>query len=68
MVGRRYHQNSFGILNSRTRRDAMSEVPVRADDLQALAGLFAPEIIADPYPAYARWRAERPVARPRDRL
>jgi cytochrome P450 len=46
----------------------MSEMPVRADDLQALAGLFAPAIIADPYPAYARWRAERPVARPRDRL
>lgn len=46
----------------------MSEMPVRGDDLQALAGLFAPENIADPYPAYARWRAERPVARPQERL
>jgi cytochrome P450 len=46
----------------------MSELPVRPDDLQALAALFAPGIVADPYPAYARWRAERPVARPRERL
>ena len=46
----------------------MSELPVRPDDLRALAALFAPGIVADPYPAYARWRAERPVARPRERL
>jgi cytochrome P450 len=46
----------------------MSELPVRADDLRALAALFAPGTVADPYPAYARWRQERPVARPRERL
>ena len=46
----------------------MSELPVSPDDLRALAGLFSPEIVADPYPVYARWRAERPVARPRERL
>jgi cytochrome P450 len=46
----------------------MSELPVRPDDLRALAALFAPGIVADPYPTYARWRAERPVARPRERL
>jgi cytochrome P450 len=46
----------------------MSELPVRPDDLRALAGLFSPGIVADPYPVYARWRAERPVARPRERL
>jgi cytochrome P450 len=37
----------------------MSEVPVRADDLQALAWLFAPGIIANPYPAYALQRGVR---------
>ncbi len=46
----------------------MGELPVRPDDLRALAGLFSPGIVADPYPVYARWRAERPVARPRERL
>src|ERR1700722_15442044 len=46
----------------------MSDLPVRPDDLRALGTLFAPETTADPYPAYARWRAERPVARPRERL
>ncbi len=46
----------------------MSELPVRPDDLRALGALSAPGIAADPYPAYARWRAERPVARPRERL
>jgi len=46
----------------------MSELPVRPDDLRALAALFAPGSVADPYPRYARWRAERPVARPRERL
>ena len=30
--------------------------------------LFSPGIVADPYPVYARWRTERPVARPRERL
>jgi len=46
----------------------MSELPVRPDDLRALAALFTPGIIADPYPVYARWRAQRPVARPREQL
>jgi cytochrome P450 len=46
----------------------MSELPVSPDDLRELATLFAPGIVADPYPAYARWRRERPVARPRERL
>src|ERR1700722_16425445 len=46
----------------------MSELPVRPDDLRALAGLFSPQIVGDPYPVYARWREERPVARPRERL
>ncbi len=46
----------------------MTEVPVRADDLLALAGMFDPGIVADPYPVYARWRAQRPVARPRERM
>jgi len=46
----------------------MGELPVRPDDLRALAGLFSPGIVADPYPVYARWRTERPVARPRERL
>jgi cytochrome P450 len=46
----------------------MGEVPVRPGDLQALAGMFDPGIVADPYPVYGRWRAERPLARPRERL
>jgi cytochrome P450 len=46
----------------------MSELPVSQADLRALAALFAPGTVSDPYPAYARWRAERPVARPRERL
>jgi cytochrome P450 len=46
----------------------MGEMPVSTDDLRALAALFAPGMVADPYPAYARWRAERPLARPRERL
>ncbi len=46
----------------------MSELPVSPDDLRALGALFAPGTVADPYPAYARWRAERPVARPRERM
>ena len=46
----------------------MSELPVSPDDLRALGALLAPGRVADPYPAYARWRAERPVARPRERL
>jgi cytochrome P450 len=43
----------------------MRELPVRADELVALGALFAPGIVADPYPAYAQWRARRPIARPR---
>ncbi len=46
----------------------MAEFPVRPDDLPALAALLAPGLVADPYPAYAAWRAERPVTRPRERL
>ena len=46
----------------------MSELPVRPDELVALGALFAPGIVADPYPAYAQWRAKRPIARPRERL
>jgi cytochrome P450 len=46
----------------------MTEVPVQADDLRALAGMFDPAIVADPYPRYAQWRAERPLARPRERM
>jgi cytochrome P450 len=46
----------------------MTELPVSTDDLQALAALFAPGSVADPYPAYARWREERPLARPREQL
>src|SRR5580658_4114464 len=46
----------------------MSELMVRPDELAALGALFAPGIVADPYPAYAQWRARRPVARPRERL
>jgi cytochrome P450 len=46
----------------------MNELPVRPEDLRALGALFAPGSVADPYPAYARWRDERPVARPRERL
>ena len=44
----------------------MTELPVRQDDLVALAALL--RSAADPYPACRRWRAERPVARPREGL
>jgi cytochrome P450 len=46
----------------------MAEFPVRAGDLAALGALFAPGIARDPYPVYRQWRAERPIARPRERL
>jgi cytochrome P450 len=46
----------------------MTEIDVRPDELRGLAALFAPGHVADPYPAYARWRAGRPVARPDERL
>jgi len=46
----------------------MTELAVRAADLQALMGLFAPEQIADPYPAYREWRVQQPIARPHERL
>ena len=46
----------------------MAEIPVSSDDLTALAGLFAPGLVADPYPAYREWRVERPIARPREFL
>jgi cytochrome P450 len=46
----------------------MSEQPVAAGDLRALGALLTARDVADPYPAYARWRAERPVARPREEL
>jgi len=46
----------------------MTELPVRPDDLMALAEILRAGNTADPYPVYRRWRAERPVARPRERL
>jgi cytochrome P450 len=46
----------------------MTELPVRPDDLTALAGMLRAGNVADPYPVYRRWREERPVARPRERL
>ena len=46
----------------------MTELPVRPDDLMALAGILRAANVANPYPAYRRWREERPVARPREQL
>jgi len=46
----------------------MTELPVRPDDLMALVEMLRAGSVADPYPAYRRWREERPVARPRERL
>ena len=46
----------------------MTELPVRPDDLLALAEILRAGNVANPYPAYRRWREERPVARPRERL
>jgi cytochrome P450 len=46
----------------------MAELAVRAEDLSALMALFAPTQVADPYPAYREWRAQRPVARPHERF
>jgi cytochrome P450 len=46
----------------------MTELAVRPEELPALAALFGPDNVADPYPAYAQWRAQRPVARPRENL
>jgi cytochrome P450 len=37
-------------------------------DLPALMRLFAPEQVADPYPAYRDWRVRQPIARPHERL
>lgn len=46
----------------------MTELEVNPEELTALAGLFAPDHVADPYPVYARWRERRPVARPHEYL
>jgi cytochrome P450 len=46
----------------------MTELAVRPDELPALVDLFGPGHVANPYPAYAKWRAQRPVARPRENL
>jgi len=46
----------------------MPELAVRPEERPALAALFGPGHVADPYPAYAKWRAQRPVARPRENL
>jgi cytochrome P450 len=46
----------------------MSELAVRPEERPALAALFSPDHVEDPYPAYAKWRSERPVARPRENL
>jgi cytochrome P450 len=37
-------------------------------DLPALMRLFAPDQVADPYPAYREWRVHQPIARPHERL
>jgi cytochrome P450 len=46
----------------------MTDLAVRAADLPALMGLFAPAQVADPYPAYREWRVQQPIARPHERL
>ena len=46
----------------------MTELAVRAADLPALMGLFAPAQVANPYPAYREWRVQQPIARPHERL
>ena len=46
----------------------MTELAVRPKELPALAALFAPGRVADPYPEYARWHAQRPVSRLREDL
>jgi cytochrome P450 len=46
----------------------MSELEVRPAEMAALAGLFAPGNVDDPYPVYEQWRARRPVARPHEYL
>jgi cytochrome P450 len=46
----------------------MTEIDVRPQELRALAALFAPGQVEDPYPLYAQWRARRPVARPHEHL
>lgn len=46
----------------------MAELPVSPDEMGALATLFGPDLVADPYPAFRQWRAERPVSRPHERL
>jgi len=46
----------------------MTELPVRPDDLMALVEILRAGNVADPYPAYRRWREERPVGRPREEL
>src|SRR5258708_9870014 len=46
----------------------MAEIDVRPEELRALAALFAPVHVEDPYPVYAQWRAQRPVARPHEYL
>jgi cytochrome P450 len=46
----------------------MTELAVRAADLPALMGLFAPAQVADPYQAYREWRVQQPIARPHERL
>lgn len=46
----------------------MTEIDIRPEELAALAGLFAPGNVEDPYPVYAQWRARRPIARPHEHL
>jgi cytochrome P450 len=48
--------------------ERVAELAVRPDELAELGGLFAPGLVADPYPAYRSWREQRPVARPDARL
>jgi cytochrome P450 len=46
----------------------MPELEVRPDELPALVALFDPGHVADPYPAYERWRARNPIVRPQEKL
>jgi cytochrome P450 len=46
----------------------MPELEVRPEELPALADLFDPGHVPDPYPAYEQWRARSPIVRPQERL
>jgi cytochrome P450 len=46
----------------------MIELEVRPDVVPALAALFDPGQVADPYPAYEQWRDRSPIVRPQEKL